>query len=56
MKSGGGLLTFKEIELTENLLNEEDVNGNWKFAISGGNLVFQKRESGNWVTKQVISA
>ncbi len=31
-------------------------DGDWRIRESGGNLIFQKRESGLWVTKETISA
>lgn len=35
-------------------IGSESVDGSWRFATSSGNLVIQKRESGNWVTKQTF--
>lgn len=32
-----------------------DTDGNWKFTIDNGDLLIQKRESGNWNTKGAIS-
>jgi len=37
-------------------MGEEDVDGSWRFSISGTSLVIQKREAGVWNTKQTILA
>ena len=35
---------------------DKDTDGSWRIIRSGNNLVFQRRESGSWVTKSTISA
>jgi hypothetical protein len=37
-------------------LGPKDSDGSWRFATSGTGLVFQCRESGNWITKQTVEA
>lgn len=36
-------------------IGDKTTDGSWRFVTSGANLVIQKRESGNWVTKQTIT-
>jgi hypothetical protein len=38
------------------ILGFKPVNGSWQIIRSGNDLLFQRRESGVWVTKQTISA
>lgn len=35
---------------------DPDTDGTWRTVRSGNNLVFERRETGSWVTKQTISA
>lgn len=35
---------------------ESDVDGSWRIAASGNDMVMQRRESGSWVTKTTFSA
>lgn len=37
-------------------IGDKTTDGSWRFVTSGADLVIQKRESGNWVTKQTITA
>ncbi len=37
-------------------IGDPDTNGSWRFTIDGANLVFEKRESGSWVTKSTVVA
>lgn len=37
-------------------LGVQTVDGSWRITTSGTSLVIERRESGNWVTKQTISA
>lgn len=37
-------------------IGDGGTNGNWRFGLSGNNLVFQRRESTVWVTKATIEA
>lgn len=37
-------------------LGAKSTDGSWRIIMSGNDLVFQRRESGSWVTKQTISA
>lgn len=34
---------------------EPDVDGSWRFGVSGSDFVIQKRETGSWVTKNTIT-
>lgn len=35
-------------------IGDKTTDGSWRFVTSGADLVIQKRESGNWVTKQTL--
>jgi hypothetical protein len=35
-------------------IGDKTTDGSWRFVTSGADLVIQKRESGNWITKQTI--
>ena len=37
-------------------IGDDSTNGSWRMVRSGNDLVFQRREAGNWVTKSTISA
>lgn len=37
-------------------IGDADTDGSWRYMISGDNLVYQRRESGVWETKQTILA
>lgn len=37
-------------------IGDSSTNGSWRFCIDGDNLAFQRRESGNWVEKGLVTA
>ena len=37
-------------------IGDSGTDGSWRIGRSGNNMVMERRESGNWVTKQTIQA
>jgi hypothetical protein len=59
ISSAGGVTLAGDIIAsdTSNIyLGPSGTDGSWRMVRSGNNLVFQRRESGSWVTKSTISA
>lgn len=53
--SGKSNLESTEIKTGEWIyFGPENLDGSWRFGVQSGNFVHQKREQGNWVTKQSI--
>jgi hypothetical protein len=54
-----GVSTQGDVTIPSNkyfYIGDSSTNGSWRFYISGGNLVFEKRESGSWNEKGAITA